>query len=675
MYRLLTSFALFIFLLVGFSFAQEAKVEWGKVPLEDLLMTSFPDDSNATAVILYDYGESKFNDDLDIVFQRHLRIKILNEKGYDWGTHKITLYTYDNTERLSDLEAITYSLNKNNEIVQNELDNSDVFEEEVSDKYTRYKFTMPALKPGCIIDVRYKIISTSIYYLRDWTFQWDEPVIWSEYKVIAPEAISYAFVTSGFQPWYIQDNSDVKEMFRGKASTFLGANPVKCIQYRLAVHFVPALRDEPYITTIEDYQNKVQAQLAGYSFFGYGTKKVLQDWQTVVNRLLELDSFEDKIDVTGDVEDITDEIIKGLTTPEEKLNAIYNWITKSVVWNKEQRVFAENDVDDVLEYKKGNSAEITFLLLSMLKSAGINGDPVILSTRGNGKIQDLYPILTQFNLTIARVVIGTKTYFIDATDPLRPLDVMPDKILNVKALVIKPGKPEWVFLTLPVADIEKSVVNLNVNKDGSINSGIESSYGIYQSLSLRKDLKDKSETELVKDMLKTESLGLNIDSIEIINKDDINLPLKIKAWVSSAGYSQQGGDLLYLNPNIINRLTDTPFKDSKRQFPVDYAYPRSETMVTNITLPDGYELKEKYENKHFVISNKTSYKRSIQAADNKIQIVCKSDINESRIEPSYYSRLKYYYSEMIAAESEMLVIGKKENQSDKTSDVVNSKGN
>lgn len=666
MYRALTAISLLIFLSSGFSFSQEPKIEWGKVPLEDLQMTSFPDDSNATAVILYDYGESKFNGDLDIVFQRYLRIKILNKKGYRLGTQSITLFTYDHTEMLSDLDAVTYSLDENNEIVKTELDNSDVFEEEPADKYTSYKFTMPALKPGCVIDIRYKIISTSIYFLQDWIFQWDEPVIWSEYKAIIPQAIIYAFVTSGFEPWYIQNIIQVQQVFRGKANGYLGANPVECNQYRWVVHRARALRDEPYITTISDYENRLQSQLASYSFLNFGTKRVLEDWKTVLKTLLDLNSFEDKIEVTGDVEDLTSEITKGLTTPEEKLDTIYSWITKSIVWNKEQRVFADQDVDDVIEYKKGNSAEITFLLLSMLKSAGIDGDPVILSTRGNGKIQDLYPIVSQFNLTIARVVIGSRTYYIDATNPLRPLGVMPEKILNVKGLVVKPGEPQWVFLSSPEADSEKTIVNLTLNDDGSLTSEIETAYGKYQSLSIRKKLNDESETELVKDLLKTKSQGLDIDSVKIFNKEDINSPLIMKAWISSTEYSQQGGDRLYLNPNLVHRIADNPFKDREREFPVDYAYPSTETIVTNIKIPKDYELNEKYDDKHYVISNKLSYKRVAQVTGSHVQIICRIDIRESRIKPSYYKRLKYFYSEMIAAESEMLVFRLKENQSQNT---------
>ena len=83
---------LFALLLINIFFvnrtiAQEKPppITWGKIPHEHLEMKSFPSDTNASVIILCDYGESKFNNEFNIVFDRHQKVKILNNKGYDWG--------------------------------------------------------------------------------------------------------------------------------------------------------------------------------------------------------------------------------------------------------------------------------------------------------------------------------------------------------------------------------------------------------------------------------------------------------------------------------------------------------------------------------------------------------------------------------------------------------------
>ncbi len=673
MSRSLISF-LFILIISVSVKAQDSPIEWGEVPMEDLLMTTFPGDSNASAVILCDFGESRLNNDINIEFTRLLRIKILNEKGYDLATHSISLYTEDDEEALEDIEAVTYKLDENGEITENELDDDNIFEEEVSDTRTNYKFTMPALSPGCIIDIKYSIKASNLTFLRDWTFQWEEPVVWSEYRVIMPRTIAYAFVSMGYEQWAIKENTETTQAFMGNAAAYFGGNIVNCNQYRWVVKNIPALRDVPYITTLSDYQNRVQAQLAGYAVRGVGMKRVLQSWDTVVEELREHHDFGDKIDVTGDVEDLTAEITKGLQTPKEKLEAVYNWVTKSIVWDGRQRVFANDEADDVLEYKKGNSADITFLLLSMLRSAGIEGEPMILSTRGNGKIQSLYPIISQFNLTIARVKVGSETFFIDATSPLRPLSQLPEKILNVRALVIKEGPLEWQDIRSSETDDEKGVVNVHINEDGTLTADAEMMYGIYTGLSLRDDLKDETDVDLAKDLFDTESTGLEIDSVQISNKEDIVSPLIVRAWFSSPGYIQKGGDMMYFNPILVDRTKDNPFKAEKRDFPIDYSYPRSETVVTNVYFPVSYELKEKYESKNFGSSDFT-YKRELVDTDGGVQIISKFNIKKPEIKSLHYERLKEFYGRKISSDAAMMVLGLKTAEIEKSTMGMNEKGN
>lgn len=657
MYKLLLYCSIITFLITTNNYSQDVPIKWGKIPLSDLQMTSFPKDSNASAVVLCDFGESKLDDELDIVYTRYLRVKILNENGYDWGTHSIYLYTGKYGERLDKLEAITYSLDDNGEIVETELDDDEIFEEEITEDRVKYSFTMPALKPGCIVDIHYKILAESLWFIRGWVFQKDEPVLWSEYRLIYPKNISFASVTHGYEPWAINEYNEVNQVFRGVAASYIG-NISNCNYYRWAVKDIPALRDEPYITTIDDYVNKIDVQLAGYAFLEGGVKHVLNDWKTLNNELLDHKSFGEKIDAS-DVEELTESITKELNTPEEKMTAIYNWIIKSIVWTGEKSVYADYDVDDVIQYKKGNSADITFLLLSMLKSAGIKGDPVILSTRSNGTVQDLYPIISQFNYVLAKVNIGAKTYFIDATDSYRPMDVLPVRILNIRGLIIKPDKPEWVTLTSSKNNIDSTVVNVSLNTDGSLTANFDEEFGEYQSLSLRKDITDKSDIEHVKEIYDTESLGFEIDSASIDRKDSINLPLRISSNLSSTSYTQLGGNFIYFNPNLIHRLKNNPFKVKERKFPIDYAYPRGWNMIINITIPDGYELKEQYSNKAMFVSNSASFKRQMEIHNNIIQIMTKMEIKQSLIKSNYYQQLKDFYAQIIASQSEMLVFGPK----------------
>ena len=652
---------LFIFICSGLLYSQDSPIKWGEIPRVDLEMKSYPKDTNATAVILCDYGESNIDDDFNVVFNRILRVKIFNSTGYKWATQIITLYTKDHIQKILDIEGVTYNLDENGKIVATELDDDDIFDEQINDEHTSYKFTLPNLKPGCVIEIKYKILSTSLYFIQNWTFQHDEPVEWSEYRIIFPPNVVYSGLYGGYEPWYAKQVLIVDKRYGGYASTLLG-EIVKCHEFRYVVKDAPAIRKEPYITTTDDYVNKVEVQLAGYVFPMHREDNVLGTWEKVVSELVENDNFGEKIDVTGDVEDLAAKITNGLTTPEEKLNKIYQWITRSIVWNNKKRVMADNDVDDVLELKKGSNAEITFLLLSLLKSVGIEGYPVILSTRENGMIQELYPIVDQFNYCVAKVLIGNKSYLVDATNPLRPMDLLPAKILGVRGLAIKEGKGpvEWVNFTSANNNVDKTLINVKISKDGSLKGTVEDAYGKYRSLSVREELGNKKDIDLAKELLDSESEGFSVDSASILNRDSLDASLRVESQISSSTYAQKSGDLIYINPFMVHRLKENPFKTKVRKFPVDYAYPNSQVIIMNFELPEGYELKEPLNRKGYYLENDIAYTRQMTVDDNRVQILSKMDIKKAKINPDEYEKLKNLYTQIVSAQSEQLVIGPKE---------------
>ena len=83
---------LIVFVLAGLSamtlHAQRAPgkkppIKWGDIPQEHLEMDHYAPDTNAAVVILADYGDVYFEGDGEMVFERHRRIKILTEAGYD----------------------------------------------------------------------------------------------------------------------------------------------------------------------------------------------------------------------------------------------------------------------------------------------------------------------------------------------------------------------------------------------------------------------------------------------------------------------------------------------------------------------------------------------------------------------------------------------------------------
>ena len=74
--------------------------EWGKVSEEELAMTAIPEDPEADAVVLFDKSTVIVTLRFELVLQRHTRIKILTERGLEYGDNTIRMGQTDKLEKL-----------------------------------------------------------------------------------------------------------------------------------------------------------------------------------------------------------------------------------------------------------------------------------------------------------------------------------------------------------------------------------------------------------------------------------------------------------------------------------------------------------------------------------------------------------------------------------------------
>ena len=650
-----------VFMAIGTlsTLAQEPPVTWGEIPKSDLEMKSFPQDTNASVVILCDYGISRFNNELEVAFTRHLRVKILTAKGYSWASKELIYRSENYIERVKNIEGATYMLKADGTVNKTELREDDIFTEKIDNRYSRVKFTLPALTPGCVIELKYTIFCVYIDNVRDWVFQYDEPVRWSEYVFRFPKCFSYAALHQGSFPYIIHEMIDTQQVFGGLTLTVLFRNStVPCTQMRFAAANVPALRDEPFFTTRSDYLKKVSFQLSGHPDLLGSSKKYVASWTDLIDDYLEW--FDENIEVTRQIRRCSDDITAGFAKPQEKLRAIYDWVKKSVVCSLWSTRNAKQSVDELLESRRGTSTEINFLLLSLLQRAGISCDPVLAGTRENGTVKTAYPMESQFDYILTCARIDSLRYYLDATDPLRPLGLLPENLINTRGLVMKRDTVGWVTLFSPKGAATLSYAQLQLGNDGSLQGTLEDSYQDYDELTVRKDMKDKKDVEIVQNQFGTEALGISIDSVRIEGKDSLAVPLKLKAWISSPDYAQQNGDLIYFNPSVFHRTADNPFQLPTREFPIDYIYKRKNIVIINIALPDSFEVKTPLIDRTLIVGqNLVVFTRKVAIQDNSIQIQYKFEVRSTEIQPEYYERLRDLYAQMVTIKSESLVLAHK----------------
>jgi len=131
-------------------------------------------------------------------------------------------------------------------------------------------------------------------------------------------------------------------------------------------------------------------------------------------------------------------------TNEEKVSAIFKHVQSRMNWNKHYSYYCYDGVKKAYQDKVGNSAEINLMLVSMLRQANLEANPVLISTRANGI--SLFPSSTAFNVVIASVVVDGKLVLLDATSKYATPGILPIRDLNWFGRLIKMTAPQkWLI--------------------------------------------------------------------------------------------------------------------------------------------------------------------------------------------------------------------------------------
>lgn len=127
-----------LLLLTAFTFGQSTfNADTYAVSRNDITTNTYENDSTATALVIYQNGNSYIDrDTYTLKTEIKKKVKILNRNGFDRATE--TIYLFNNNkgkEKVSKIFATTYNI-ENDAITKTELKRDDIFEEHYNDQYT-----------------------------------------------------------------------------------------------------------------------------------------------------------------------------------------------------------------------------------------------------------------------------------------------------------------------------------------------------------------------------------------------------------------------------------------------------------------------------------------------------------------------------------------------------------
>jgi len=622
-------------------------LSFGNITQTEIKMSACDFDKNAEAVVLFDVEEVKcviYPASIYTDVDRHIRIKILNDKGLDQANIKITYFSYLKTEAISNIIAQTYNADAAGKLTAVKLDKKNIYDKEVNKRVSQRIFTFPEARKGSIIEYSYRISSSVEGGLRNWNFQKSIPVKFSRYTTNFPEEIEVNSEAKCVLP--------VLREYRKE-----GYNNV----HTFTMRNVPALRDEPYISCEDDYLQRMESRVVAINIPGQRRINLTRSWRSIVRELMNDEDFGQQLTRNIPRTDSLEMALKKIDSPYQKMATIFRYVRNNMQWNGRSSIWALAGVKSAWKEKKGTTGEINLILINLLKDAGLNVRPILVSTRDNGAVNTYTAGYDQFDKVMAFVKINEQEYVLDATDKYASPDLIPWEVMFSQGLIIeRPETFEWGWHDLWNEKKQFNnliIINATITDKG-IMDGSASVYCYEYARSKRlPDLKQGKEKYIEK-YFTTANPGIKVDSVTFENENIDTMPLaqniKFTQTLSSSG------EYKYFNTNLFTGLEKNPFTADYRFSDIFFGANQTYTIVENFTIPDGYAFDELPKNIKMIMPDTSIVFSRIMGA-NEEQLAMRTTLQFKK--PFYkaedYGYFREFYKKLFDLLNEQIVIKKK----------------
>jgi hypothetical protein len=632
--------------------------------LKNVLQKVYPIDSDANAVILYENTVVEIVEGPQAILnvtRTERIIKVLDPEKSDAAD--IHLYTSNagGVYGVSEVIATTYN-QENGKLEKTELNINDIIRKKESNGNYSASFTLPNVKKGSVVRYSYKTVSDFRNSSLTWHIQQTFPKLLAEFTLqnhYHYEFASIAHVSAQQHEFPTISAAEASmDSFCHIASTLGNEN---CYIRRN----VPGILSEPYVVNRENFIEHIEWDVQGLSASNFAKKHpVYNSWKSLNDRFwLDLRIKAHLSTSVGFLNDIVDSLTRDKASDYEKAQVIYNYVRGQFSVTDNSESLYRIDLHYLNRYKEGNLNEVNLFLVAMLKHAGIEASPIILSTINEVSPNKNFPVLDRMSYLACVATIDSGYVLLDASDKNNSFGLLPEYCYNGYAWILG-DEGHMINLSANVIK-EKQAVGAKLYDfgDSTAKFDITVKFGMFQSVNFRKKLaRDKEQTEKkIKDALTglPENVEVTDAVIENENKPDENIVVKYSCILSYP----KNTNLFYVNSKLLREFDKNPFQNKKRSLPIQYPYKYEYVYNLNVSLPKGIgpdtvsaPMEMDFQNAGMHYKKFTAYFPQMQT----FTLSTTFAVNNTSFDKENYIGIKDFYQKVIDDENQVLVFRKSE---------------
>lgn len=450
------------------------------------------------------------------------------------------------------------------------------------DENKKRSFVFPSLVQGAKIYQEHSMIITEPRFFGKYYFESFLPVENSVFELTAPSDIEFTAYKLGNHTEEIQ-YTQVKE----------GKN----IVHRWAMKNLKPLLNQEDAMPIGYYSPHLVIVVNRFKNNEGKTIDIAPDLQALFNWYSSLLTKVD-MSVSPEMKQITDSITRNKSSELEKLKSIYYWVQdniKYIAFEHGMEGIIPRDPSKILAKRYGDCKDMSMLIHTMAKYAGIKTSPTWIGTRDIPYRYDQFPSMHVDNHMIVTYLDSLKKpYFLDGTSEFLNINYPSAFIQGKQALAYLSESEYKLFMVPEVAPSQNFVrdsIHLKIVNDSLIGEGVIRMTGFIQQRMIRM-VNGVSGEDLMETLSGITKKGNNKYKLDTAYFDPIN---RDSAFVIHyrfviKDYIVMNNDEVFVNLNLDKDLKNTKIDLTQSPYPIFQQMKLSWKSTFDLTIPAGYEV-------------------------------------------------------------------------------------
>ena len=201
-------------------------------------------------------------------------------------------------------------------------------------------------------------------------------------------------------------------------------------------------------------------------------------------------------------------------------------------------------------------------------------------------------------------------------------------------------------------------MNVQLHPDGTAEGKIRCEMTQHLALDFRENNMDTPAGEYL-EKLESAQHGIEISAYTRNEVQDCRSPLTETydfRWNKAA---EVINDKLYISPMLFLAAKENPFRQEKREYPVDFGYPTEKKFNISIAIPEGYRIVSMPAPMNIESGEKIGQFKYIAGVNGShIQVMISQTVGRSIVPSDFYNVLKDFYQQLTDKQNENIILEK-----------------